>query len=179
MDAAGPTWEISVFAGFVLGNFQTKVEFLELKNHLGKSRRCSRDTALKNMNDPIADLIIRIKNAGDAGKESVSVPFSKMKLAIAELLSSKGFVGAVEQKSRGEANKSINIGLLYAGDGKPRISDVKRISKPSRRLYQKSKEIKQYRRGFGMVILSTPKGIMADAAAKKENVGGEILFSIW
>lgn len=130
------------------------------------------------MNDPISDFIIRIKNAGSVGKESVSVPFSKMKMTIAELLSAKEFVGKVEQKTRGEA-KYINLKLIYTEDGKPRISDMERISKPSRRLYQKAKEIKPYRRGFGMTVFSTPKGIMADSEARKENLGGEVLFRIW
>ena len=129
--------------------------------------------------DPIGDFIIRIKNAGNAGKENVSVPFSKMKLAVAELLSSKGFLGPVAKKSKGDVFKFLNVGLLYTEDGKPRISDVKRISKPSRRLYEKAKSIKQYRRGFGISVLSTPKGIMSDMDAKKEKVGGEILFTIW
>lgn len=131
------------------------------------------------MNDPIGDFIIRIKNAGNASKESISVPFSKMKFAIAELLSAKGFVGSVTKKNKGDVVRSINVGLLYTEDGQPKISDVKRISKPSRRLYEKAKNIKQYRRGFGMTVFSTPKGIMADIDAKKDNLGGEILFTIW
>ena len=131
------------------------------------------------MNDPIGDFIIRIKNAGSVGKESVSVPFSKMKLAIAELLSAKGFVSNVTKKNKGEIVRFLNVGLLYAEDGSPRISDVKRISKPSRHLYEKAKNIRRYRRGFGMTVFSTPKGIMADVDAKKENLGGEILFTIW
>jgi len=129
--------------------------------------------------DPIGDFIIRLKNAGNTGKASVSVPFSKMKLAIAELLSAKGYLGAVTKKSKGEILKSINIDLLYGGDGEPVISDVKRMSKPSRRLYQDAKSIKTFRKGFGMSVLSTPKGIMADVDAKKNNLGGEILFNIW
>lgn len=131
------------------------------------------------MNDPIGDFIIRIKNAGNAGKESISVPFSKMKFAIAELLSAKGFVGSITKKNKGDVVRSINVNLLYTEDGSPKISDVKRISKPSRRLYEKAKNIKQYRRGFGMTVFSTPKGIMADVDAKKDNLGGEILFTIW
>jgi len=129
--------------------------------------------------DPIGDFIIRLKNAGNTGKGSVCVPFSKMKMAIAELLSSKGFVGEVSKKNKGEVVRFINVDLLYGDDGRPRISDVQRISKPSRRLYEKTKEIKKYRRGFGMAVLSTPNGIMADIDAKKANVGGEILFTIW
>jgi small subunit ribosomal protein S8 len=130
------------------------------------------------MNDPIGDFIIRIKNAGSTDKESVSVPFSKIKLAVAELLSSKGYLGAVTKKSKGNA-KYLNVVLLYGQDGRPIISDVKRISKPSRRLYEKAKNIKRFRRGFGMSVFSTPEGIMADVDAKKNNLGGEFLFNIW
>jgi small subunit ribosomal protein S8 len=128
--------------------------------------------------DPIGDFIIRIKNASNTGKESISVPFSKMKLAIAELLSSKGYLGVVTKKSKGNA-KYLEAVLLYTAGGEPLISDVKRMSKPSRRLYQGSKNIKRFRKGFGMSVFSTPKGIMADVDAKKNNLGGEVLFNIW
>lgn len=127
--------------------------------------------------DPIGDFIIRIKNAGSVRKEAISVPFSKVKFAIAELLSSKGYVGAVTKKAKGNA-KYLEVALLYT-DGQPKVNDVKRISKPSRRLYAKSKEIKRFRRGYGMSVFSTPKGIMADVDAKKNNLGGEFLFNIW
>lgn len=130
------------------------------------------------MNDPIGDFIIRIKNAGNTKKESVLVPFSKTKLAIAELLSDKGYLGAVTKKNKGNA-KFLNVELLYGGDGRPTVSGVKRISKPSRRLYEKSKDIRKFRRGFGISVFSTPKGIMADMDAKKNNLGGEFLFNIW
>lgn len=130
------------------------------------------------MNDPIGDFIIRIKNAGRVKKENISVPFSKIKLAIAELLSSKGYVGEVTKKSKGNA-KYLSVGLLYGEGGGPLVSDVQRISKPSRHIYQKSKEIRKFRRGFGMSVFSTPKGIMADEDAKKQNLGGEFLFNIW
>ena len=131
------------------------------------------------MNDPIGDFIIRVKNAGNIGKESVSIPFSKMKLAIAELLANKGFIGAVSKKGKESGFKTLNIELIYDENGSPRVSDVKRISKPSRRIYEKAKDIKQYRRGYGIAVYSTPKGIMADADAKKNNLGGELLFTIW
>jgi small subunit ribosomal protein S8 len=129
--------------------------------------------------DPIADLINRIKNAGHAHKESVSVPFSKMKFAIAELLSKKGMVGSVVRKGKGEIPRYVNIEILYGDDGRPKISDVKRISKPSRRLYEKSKNIRKFKGGFGMTALSTPKGILSGEDARKEKLGGEVLFNIW
>jgi len=131
------------------------------------------------MNDPIGDFLIRIKNAGAAGRSTVSVPFSKMKFAIAELLSTKGFVGAVSKKTKGETLKFLNMTLLYEKDGSPKIRDVKRISKPSKRIYEKAKNLKKYRGGYGMHVLSTPKGIIADIDAKKGNLGGEVLFNIW
>lgn len=129
--------------------------------------------------DPIGDFIIRLKNAGNTGKESVLVPFSKMKLAVAELLSAKGFVGGVSKKNKGESLRSISVDLLYEADGRPVISGVQRVSKPSRRLYENAKNIKRFRRGFGMSVFSTPKGVMADTDAKAANLGGEILFNIW
>ena len=127
--------------------------------------------------DPIGDFVIRIKNAGSAGKKSVSVPFSKMKLAIAELLSTKGYVGSVTKKSKSNA-KYLEVALLYT-NGCPAVSGVRRISKPSRRLYESAKNIRRFRRGFGMSVFSTPKGVMADLDAKKNNLGGEFLFNIW
>lgn len=130
------------------------------------------------MNDPIGDFIIRIKNASSVKKENISVPFSKMKLAIAELLNAKGYVGAITKKSKGNA-KYLGVELLYGSDGSPVVSGVRRISKPSRRLYESAKNIKIFRRGFGMSVFSTPKGIMSDADAKKNNLGGEFLFNIW
>ncbi len=130
------------------------------------------------MNDPIGDFIIRIKNAGSVKKASFTVPFSKVKLAIAELLSDKGYLGAVTKKTKGNS-KYLNIELLYTENGKPRVSGVKRISKPSRRMYEGAKNIKRFRKGFGLSVFSTPKGIMADIDAKKSNIGGEFLFNIW
>jgi small subunit ribosomal protein S8 len=129
------------------------------------------------MNDPIGDFIIRIKNAGSVKKESISVPFSKLKFAIAEVLSAKGYVGAVTKKTKGNT-KYLNVELLYS-NGRPVVSDVRRMSKPSRRIYESAKNIKRFRRGYGMSVFSTPKGIMGDADAKKNNIGGEFLFNIW
>lgn len=129
--------------------------------------------------DPIADFLIRIKNAGYAKLSSVSVPFSNMKLSIAELLKTKGFIGEISIKGKTPASKTLSVTLIYNEDGSPRVTDVKRISKPSRRLYEKSKNIASFKSGFGMTVFSTPKGIMADMEAKKGNLGGEILFSIW
>lgn len=128
--------------------------------------------------DPIGDFIIRLKNAGAVGHESVTAPHSKLKMAVAEVLSKEGFVGAVE-KSGKKVRKSISVQLLKKNDGSPRISEVKRLSKPSRRIYKSVNEIFPVRYGKGALILSTPKGILTGKDARKEGVGGEALFEIW
>lgn len=127
--------------------------------------------------DPIADMIVRIKNAGDSRKESVVFPYSKLKLAILDVLLKNGFIKSFGKKGKKIA-KFIEVGLVY-DDGAPRISGVQRISKTSKRVYQKSKEIRKVKNGIGALILSTPAGIMTDAEAKKQKVGGEALFKIW
>lgn len=129
------------------------------------------------MKDPIADFITQIKNAGNAGKSSVILPFSTMKMAIADVLVKEGFLKSAEKKGKKIA-KFIEMELVYEGN-KPFVQGVQRISKFSRRAYQGAKDMKPVRQGYGLLIVSTPKGIMTGKDAKKENVGGELLFSIW
>ena len=129
------------------------------------------------MNDPIADMIVRMKNAGDSRKESVVFPYSKLKLAVLDTLMKAGFVKSFGKKGKKIA-KFIEVVLIYE-DGKPRIAGVERVSKTSKRVYNKSKDIRKVKSGIGSLILSTPKGIMTDAQAKEANVGGEALFKIW
>lgn len=128
-------------------------------------------------NDPIADFIQRLKGASAVKKESVSMPFSALKYAVAEKLVQRGFLKSAEKK--GKLKKTIEIELAYTLAGSPKIHDVKRISKPGRRLYTGSSTIQSVKHGHGLLILSTPKGILAGDEAKKQNVGGETLFSIW
>ena len=127
--------------------------------------------------DPIADLIIRIKNAGEAGKASISVPYSTLKENVAHALLKGGYVSSVESKGK-KIDKTLEISIAYNGN-QPRVNGVERISKPSRRLYQKSKDIRMFKSGFGNIVFSTPQGILLDADAKRLKVGGEILFKIW
>ncbi len=127
--------------------------------------------------DPIADLIIRIKNASDAGKASITVPYSTLKENISHALLKGGYITSVEVKGK-KIDKTLEINLAYIG-GEPRVHGIDRISKPSRRLYQKSKDIRMFKSGFGNIVFSTPQGILLDADAKKLKVGGEILFKIW
>ncbi|TAL49318.1 30S ribosomal protein S8 [Patescibacteria group bacterium] len=128
------------------------------------------------MTDPIADLIIRIKNGGGARKESVTLPYSRVKMEICLLLEKEGFVGAVAR--RGKKTKMIEIGLRYV-DNHPRVQGVRRLSRPSRRVYKSVREIVAVKRGYGMLVLSTPKGILSDKEARAARVGGEALFEIW
>ncbi len=130
------------------------------------------------MTDPISDLIIRIQNASRAGKESVAVLDSNMAFAVLEKLSTRGFVGKPKRVLKGKI-KTIEVALVYKADKSPRIKGVKRYSKLSKRLYKGFREIHSVKQGFGSMIVSTPKGILADDEARKEKVGGEILFSIW
>ncbi len=127
--------------------------------------------------DTISNMLIQIKNAGMAGLPSVLVPYSNFKFEIADLLQKEGYVTSVEKKGK-KVKKYIEIVVAYK-DKSPRINDLKRISKPSRRVYMGAKDIKPVRNGYGISVLSTPKGVMTDKLAKKEHVGGEILFRIW
>lgn len=126
--------------------------------------------------DPISDLIIRIQNASRAKKSSVSLPYSNMKAAVAEVLEQEGYIGSIDKKAKKEG--ILSLGLLYK-NGSPVVNGVKRISKPSRRMYIGVHDIKPVKRGYGLVVLSTPAGVLSGKAAKAKNVGGEILFEIW
>ncbi len=129
------------------------------------------------MTDPIADMIIRLKNAGASHKETVLIPYSRLKHDICTVLEKEGFVGAVQKKGK-KVIKSLEVSLLYRGKD-PRITDVKRVSKPSRRIYKKATDLRPVKHGYGIAVLSTPKGILTGSAARKEKIGGEALFEIW
>lgn len=127
--------------------------------------------------DPISDLIIRLKNGSDAKKASVTISYSRLVENIVHALKKAGYVTTVEKKGK-PIVRELEVGLVYF-EASPRIKGVERISKPSRRIYIKSGDIRMYRSGFGNVFLTTPKGIMTDAEARKNKVGGEVLFKIW
>ncbi len=128
--------------------------------------------------DTVGDLIIRLKNAGVVGKATVSVPFSKLRLAVLNKLVAAGYVAAVAEKGKTVQEKTLEVTLSYE-NGAHRISGVKRISKPGRRLYAKVSELHPVKFGKGHVILSTPAGILTNEEAKEQKVGGEQLFMIW
>jgi len=127
--------------------------------------------------DPISDLIIRLQNASFAGKPSISVGYSKFVDNVAQALKKAGYVASIEKKGKPFTSELI-LGLVYFDTGS-RIHGVERISKPSRRVYLKYGDIRMYRSGFGNTFLSTPKGVLVDQDAKKQKVGGEVLFKIW
>jgi small subunit ribosomal protein S8 len=127
--------------------------------------------------DQIANMINMIKNGSLAERESVTVPFSKIKLSIAECLVKEGFIKSVVKKTK-KTFPVLEINLMYV-DGQPKVNGVERVSKSSRRIYKGVKDIKSTRNGFGLMVLTTPKGILTDKQARKEMVGGEVLFKIW
>ncbi len=129
------------------------------------------------MHDPIADMLIRIKNGGKAGKDIVEMPFSNVKEAIAKVLFAEGYITSYAKKGK-KVQKTLEVGVAYEGKS-PRVSEVDRMSKPSRRFYLGADEIKPVKNGFGLMVISTPKGIMTGNEAKKGRVGGEALFRIW
>ena len=129
------------------------------------------------MHDPISDMIISIKNAGNAGKELAVVPFSKLKESIAVVLFKHGFIASYAKKGK-KAIKTLEIGIAYEGKH-PRIADLARMSKPSRRFYMKAAEMRPIKNGYGLMLVSTPKGILTGEEARKAQVGGEALFKIW
>lgn len=127
--------------------------------------------------DPIGDLIVQIKNASDARKSSVTLPYSKLRESVAVVLQKEGYLKAVAKKGK-KVSKFLEIELVYTGH-EPKVQGVQRVSKLSKRIYQKAKDLRTFKSGYGNVILSTPKGILTEREAKKANVGGEVLFKIW
>jgi len=128
--------------------------------------------------DPVADFIIQLKNAGAVGKREVSLPFSNLKFAVAEKLKQTGYIVSAEKKGK-KVKKTLEVTLKYNEEGEHAIHNVKRISKPGRRMYRTVSEITPVHYGQGSLILSTPKGVLTDVEARKEKVGGEAMFEIW
>jgi len=132
------------------------------------------------ISDPIGDMLTRIRNAHMAGHPNVAIPYSTLKEEIAKVLQAEGFIEAYTVSEGLKAN--INIDLKYFGKrrvSKPVISGIKRISSPGRRVYTGKREIPWVLSGMGIAILSTPKGVMTGAQARREGVGGEILAYVW
>lgn len=127
--------------------------------------------------DTISNMIIAMKNAGNAGHGSVAVPYSKLKYSIVEVLQREGFVKEVEVITK-KGKKLLDL-TLFIENRLPKIKGVDRISKPSKRIYKKSTDIHAVKNGYGALILSTSHGIMSGREAKRAKLGGEALFTIW
>ncbi len=131
-----------------------------------------------SMTDPIADMLTRIRNASMVGHAEVSVPSSKLKIELAKLLKSEGFIADYEVIEDGKF-KAIKITLKYDAKNKPVITKLQRVSKPGLRSYSKAQNLPQVLGGMGVAIVSTSKGLMTDRRARKENIGGEVLCYVY
>lgn len=129
------------------------------------------------MTDPIADFIIRIKNAALAGNKSIIAPYSKVKESLAGILQKEGWLTKVEVAEK-DGKKDLVLSIAEVKEGGVRPIEVKRISKPGRRVYIKAKDIRKASRGLGTVIISTPQGLMTDKDAIAKNVGGEVICRV-
>jgi small subunit ribosomal protein S8 len=131
-----------------------------------------------SMTDPIADLLTRIRNAQRAGLEEISLPASKIKQRVAEVLRDEGFVREVSFKDDG-LQGTLTVILKYDEEKRPAINDIKRQSKPGLRRYVRHTDIPKVMNGLGIAILSTSKGVLVDREARKQHLGGELLATVW
>ena len=130
------------------------------------------------MTDIIADMLTTIRNGLQVNKNSVSTPYSKLKVSVLKILQEEGYIKSFKEENIRKGIKRIEISLAYF-NGKPSIKKIFRVSKPGRRMYSKVKNLPSYYKGFGITIVSTPKGVMTDKKARNSNLGGEILCQIF
>lgn len=130
------------------------------------------------MNDPIADMLTRIRNSQLRGKANVETPASKLRAWVLDVLADEGYIRGYEKTTGKDGHPALNIELKYY-EGTPVIRELKRVSKPGRRVYMGSSDIPVVRQGLGVSIVSTPKGVMSDANARSQNVGGEVLCTVF
>ena len=131
-----------------------------------------------NMNDPLGDMLTRIRNSQMRGKSTVRSPSSKLRAWVLDVLASEGYIRGYERASTENGQGELVISLKYY-EGEPVIREIKRVSKPGRRVYMGVNEIPTVRNGLGVSIVSTPKGVLSDAAARSANVGGEVLCTVF
>ena len=134
---------------------------------------------MMNMTDPIADMLTRIRNRLGAGKDTVVIPASKMKVEIAKILKAEGYINNYKVEGEAAKDKTISIELKYGPDGQKVISGLKRISKPGLKVYAKADALPRVLNGLGVAIISTSKGLMADRDARKAGLGGEVVAYVW
>lgn len=126
------------------------------------------------MSDPLGDLLTRIRNGQHANKPAVSIPASKLRANVLDVLKNEGYIRGYEKLVSDVGKPEFRIELKYL-EGEPVIREIKRVSKPGRRVYSKIKDLPRYYSGLGISILSTPRGVMSDSKARAANVGGEVL----
>lgn len=131
-----------------------------------------------SMNDPLGDMLTRIRNAQMRGKSTVRTPASKLRAWVLDVLKDEGYIRGYEKATSAAGLPELEISLKYY-EGTPVIRDIKRVSTPGRRVYASVKDIPSVRNGLGVSIVSTPKGVMSDAAARTANVGGEVLCTVF
>ncbi len=132
------------------------------------------------VSDPIADMLTRVRNAVRSRHDSVIMPASKMKVAIAKVLKDEGFIRGFDvQKDNGRPQPNLKVELSYGGQRQPVLTGLQRVSKPGLRVYVQRREIPRVYGGLGIAILSTPKGVMTGQEARRQSVGGELLCYIW
>ena len=129
------------------------------------------------MTDPISDIITRIRNASAVHKESASIPYSKIKHAIIEVLQKEGYILSAQKKGK-SPKLTLDINLAYT-NGESKIKGIEQVSKFSKRVYLGVRDIKTVKQGRGMFILTTPKGLMSDEEARKQRLGGEVILKVW
>ncbi len=130
------------------------------------------------MNDPIGDMLARIRNAGMRGKSTVMVPASKMRVRVLDVLADEGYIRGHEAATGKDGHPAIEVSLKYF-EGAPAIREMKRVSKPGRRVYMGVKDLPSVRQGLGVSIVSTSQGVMSDANARAANIGGEVLCTVF
>ena len=131
-----------------------------------------------SMNDPLGDMLTRIRNAQMRGKSTVRTPSSKLRAWVLDVLKDEGYIRGYEKVTAANGQPELEISLKYF-EGTPVIREIRRVSKPGRRVYAGVKDIHSVRQGLGVSIVSTPKGVMSDAAARSANVGGEVLCTVF
>ncbi len=130
------------------------------------------------VNDPIADMLTRIRNAVAVGHERVSMPASKMKVGIARILVDEGFIDRFDVKENGTVNE-LELVLRYGNRRQPAIGGIKRISKPGHRIYRGAGELPRVQGGLGVAVVSTSQGLLPDREARRRRLGGEIVCEVW
>jgi small subunit ribosomal protein S8 len=130
------------------------------------------------MNDPIGDMLTRIRNSQMRGKSTVMTPASKLRVWVLDVLAQEGYIRGYEKGTDANGHATLEISLKYY-EGEPVIRELKRVSKPGRRVYMGVRELPTVREGLGVSIVSTPQGVMSDAKARAANVGGEVLCTVF